>query len=77
MGRQRPLTQTARRKAALRAAPRVDRTPLAELDPCSCRNLCPVCDTRCMGGHADYPDYHYCFGPGMHGPSHSWQAARE
>ncbi len=28
--------------------------------PCECIAWCPVCQERCLGGHANYPDLHWC-----------------
>ncbi len=72
MGRQRPPSQASRRKAAARELP----IPALD-DPCSCRNQCPTCLTKCMGGHAMYPHWHLCYGEGDAGKSHSWKEPRE
>ena len=47
-------SQTARRNRLARQAPDPPE------DPCTCRSSCPQCDLRCLGGHAYYPDSHWC-----------------
>ncbi len=30
------------------------------VDACTCHARCPWCRQRCLGGHAAYPEQHWC-----------------
>lgn len=73
-GRQKARARRAQRARESQAARRhrvAREAPDPPLDPCDCRNWCPQCDHRCLGGHAYSPTRHWC------PEGHAWDGPRD